>query len=116
MSATHPALNVIFQALADPTRRGVMERLGRGPATVSELAAPYGMALPSFVQHLRALETCGLVRSVKRGRVRTCYLQPETLAEAEDWLAAQRKNWTTRLDQLDTYLAEMADKETDDEH
>jgi len=106
-------LNVVFQALADPTRRGVLERLGRGPASVSELAEPYDMALPSFVQHIKALEQSGLIHTVKRGRVRTCRIAPAAMAEAEDWLVSQRRLWNTRLDQLDTHLAEMAAKETE---
>lgn len=94
----------VFQALADPTRRAVVERLGRGPRSVSELAEPFAMALPSFMQHLRTLERAGLVRSTKVGRVRTCELVPRRLAQAEDWLARRRRLWERRLDQLDATL------------
>ena len=87
-----------------------MERLGRGPAATTDLARPFRMALPSFTQHMDVLEECGLVRSRKEGRVRTYQLAPRPLAEAEDWLAAQRSIWERRLDQLDDYLNEM--KET----
>ncbi len=99
-----PGLDGVFRALADPTRRAVLARLATGPAPVSELAAPFSMALPSFVQHLDVLERCGLVRSRKSGRVRTYRLAPAPLAAAERWVAAQRALWERRLDQLDRYL------------
>jgi DNA-binding transcriptional ArsR family regulator len=101
----------VFRALSDPTRRRVVERLGRGPASVSELAAPFDMALPSFVQHLGVLEDCGLVRSVKKGRVRTYRLAPRRLKTAEAWLSRQRRFWERRLDQLDEYLIELKEKQ-----
>ena len=100
----------IFRALADPTRRHVLERLSRSPASVSELAAPFDMALPSFLQHLRILEDSGLVRSNKTGRVRTYKLAPKRLKAAEDWLSRQRSLWERRLDQLDSYLLELKEK------
>jgi len=103
----------VFRALSDPTRRRVVERLSRSAASVSELAEPFGMALPSFVQHLRVLEGCGLVRSTKRGRVRTYQLIPKRLRVAEGWLARQRALWEKRLDQLDAYLIELKEKEED---
>lgn len=99
--------NEIFRALADPTRCQVVERLSRSRASVSELAAPFDMALPSFMQHLRLLEKVGLVVSEKRGRVRAYALVPKRLALVEDWLARQRSLWEKRLDQLDQYLLEM---------
>ncbi len=102
----------IFRALADSTRRQVLERLGQSPASVSELAAPFPMALPSFVEHMRVLEECGLVHSRKRGRVRTYRLAPKRLGVAEDWLARQRALWERRIDQLDEYVAELK-KQTD---
>ena len=83
-------LTRVFHALTDPTRRAVLEQLTRGPAAVSELAQPFRMALPSFVQHLGVLEECGLVRSKKQGRVRTYTLASQPLKAAEDWLSAQR--------------------------
>lgn len=97
-------LNDTFRALADPTRRAVLERLGRGPASVSDLAVPFKMALPTFLQHLKMLEDCGLIRSRKSGRVRTCELRPKPLTDAEQWLSTQRALWTRRLDQLDDFL------------
>jgi DNA-binding transcriptional ArsR family regulator len=98
-------LDGVFQALADPTRRAVVERLGRGPASTSELARPFAMALPSFTQHLGVLERCGLVTSHKQGRVRTYRLADAPLVTAQDWLAARRSHWERRLDQLDAHLA-----------
>lgn len=106
-------LDHVFQALTDPTRRAVLERLSRGPASTLELARPFDMALPSFTQHLGMLEKFGLVKSKKLGRVRTYELAPERLREAENWMAQQRRFWETRLDQLDDYLLTM--KETDDD-
>lgn len=103
--------DAVFRALADPTRRRVLERLGRGPASVGDLAKPFEMALPSFLQHLRMLETAGLVSSEKVGRVRTYRLVPERLKLAEDWLSRQRRLWETRLDQLDDLLKTL--KESD---
>ena len=100
-------LNDTFHALADPTRRAVLAKLTSGPATVSDLAQPFSMALPTFLQHLKVLEECGLVRSKKVGRVRTCQLKPKPLEEAQDWLSAQRTLWTKRLDQLDDYLRHL---------
>jgi DNA-binding transcriptional ArsR family regulator len=100
-------LTDVFHALADPTRRAVLERLSRGPAAMTELARPFRMALPSFSQHLDVLENCGLVRSHKSGRVRTYQLAPRRLRLAEDWMARRRALWTRRLDQLDNYLNEL---------
>jgi DNA-binding transcriptional ArsR family regulator len=100
-----PPLDRLFQALADPTRRAIVDRLSRGPATVSELARPLPMSLPAVVQHLRVLEAGGLVRSVKAGRVRTCRLDPAALRAAERWIAARRGAWERRLDRLGAYLA-----------
>src|ERR1700741_1585570 len=94
----------IFRALADPTRRDVIQRLSAKQASVSELAAPYRMALPSFVEHLKVLEGCGLVCSRKVGRVRTYRLDADRLRLAEDWLGRQRTLWERRLDRLDDHL------------
>jgi DNA-binding transcriptional ArsR family regulator len=104
-------LTRVFHALADPTRRAVLERLSTGPAAMSELARPFQMALPSFAQHLNVLEDCGLVRSRKRGRVRTFQLVPKPLEAAEEWMAQQRALWERRLDQLDQYLDEPWENE-----
>ena len=106
------SIDGVFRALSDPTRRHVLERLSRSPASVSELAEPFDMALPSFLEHLKILEGYGLVRSSKTGRVRTYQLVPKRLQQAEDWLAKQRTFWTTRLDQLDSYLLELKEKNT----
>lgn len=104
-------LDSFFGAMADPTRRAVIERLTRGPAPVSELHAPHAMALPTFLKHLKRLETAGLVRSEKRGRVRTVHIEAAPLAEAEDWLARQRRIWEGRLDRLSA-LAEQIEKDS----
>jgi DNA-binding transcriptional ArsR family regulator len=105
--AAAPAIDGLFRALADPTRRRVLERLAAGPASVGELAEPFQMALPSFVAHLAVLEGAKLVRSQKNGRVRTYRLEPDRLADAENWLAKQRDTWRRRLDRLDEYLLKM---------
>jgi len=107
MTNRHARLDRVFQALADPTRRAVLLRLSGGTAPVSELAKPFAMALPSFLQHLKVLEGCGLVRSRKIGRVRTCRVSPRPLQAAERWMAEQRALWEHRLDQLDRYVLEM---------
>lgn len=103
-------LDRVFQALSDPTRRAVLERLSRGAAPTSELARPFKMALPSFSQHLDVLESCGLVRSRKTGRVRTYQLAPRSLKVAEHWMARQRAIWERRLDQLDLYLKDLKEQ------
>lgn len=97
----------VFQALADPTRRAVVERLARGPASTTELARPFDMALPSFAQHLAMLEQCGMVRSHKEGRVRRFQLAPKPLVTAEGWLAEQHAIWNQRLDQMQDYVEGM---------
>jgi DNA-binding transcriptional ArsR family regulator len=107
MTNQQSRLNDTFHALADPTRRAVLATLSSGPATVSDLAQPFDMALPTFLQHLKVLEQCGLVRSKKVGRVRTCQIRPKLLTEAEDWIGTQRNLWTRRLDQLDDYLRHL---------
>jgi DNA-binding transcriptional ArsR family regulator len=102
-------LDTVFQALADPSRRAMVERLCRGPASVSELAKPLTMSLPAVVQHLQVLEASGLVRSEKVGRVRTCSIDTETLSQAETWINERRMLWNRRFDRLGAYLAETAD-------
>jgi DNA-binding transcriptional ArsR family regulator len=106
-----PGLDTVFHALADPARRGMVERLSRGRATVSELAAPFAMSLPAVLQHLRVLEASGLVRSGKVGRVRTCEVNPAALGAAERWIAERRAIWERRLDRLGEVLAEVAKSE-----
>ncbi len=112
MTAAVQTLDQAFHALANPTRRSVIARLGKGPATVSELAEPFEMALPSFMQHLQVLEASGLVLSQKRGRVRTVRIRPANLRRAARWLVEQRGIWGQRLDQLDAYVKTM--EEPDD--
>lgn len=103
-------LDRVFQALADPTRRRMVDRLTRGPASVSELAAPLDMSLPAVVQHLAVLEASGLVRSEKTGRVRTCRVEPTALRTVEHWVAGRRAIWERRLDRLGDFLAETDDQ------
>lgn len=104
------SLDLMFQALADPTRRVMFERLSRGPASVSTLAQPLAMSLPAVMQHLQVLEASGLVRSEKVGRVRTCRIDQSALRKAEHWIAARRTTWERRLDRLGAYLAEQDDQ------
>jgi DNA-binding transcriptional ArsR family regulator len=103
-------LDRVFQALSDPSRRGMVLRLTRGPASVSELAKPYDMTLAAVVQHLKVLEASGLVQSEKVGRVRTCRIQPVALRTAEQWISERRTSWEHRLDRLGAYLAEHPDE------
>jgi DNA-binding transcriptional ArsR family regulator len=102
-------LDRVFQALADPSRRLMVERLTRGPASVSELAQPLEMSLAAVVQHVQVLEASGLVRSEKVGRVRTCTIEPAGLRTAEHWIAERRTSWENRLDRLGGFLAEHPD-------
>jgi DNA-binding transcriptional ArsR family regulator len=102
-----PRLDRVFHPLANPTRRAVIERLGRGPSAVTDLAAPFAMALPSFVQHLRVLEAAGLVRTRKVGRVRTVRIAPERIEQAERWMQRQRALWEQRFDQFDDYVTNL---------
>jgi DNA-binding transcriptional ArsR family regulator len=106
-----PSLDLMFAALADPSRRNMVERLSQGPASVKELAAPLTMSLPAVMQHLQVLETSGLVRSEKVGRVRTCRIEPVALQAAERWIADRRAGWARRLDRLDEYLSSSPDEE-----
>jgi DNA-binding transcriptional ArsR family regulator len=100
----------VFHALADPHRRGILERLSLGPATVSELAEPLPMSLSAVVQHLDVLQVSGLVSSEKLGRVRTCRIEPAALRPVEQWIGARRASWESRLDRLGQYLAESPDE------
>ena len=102
----HTALDLVFQALADPSRRTMVERLSRGPASVSDLAQPLDMSLPAVMQHLQVLESSGLVRSEKTGRVRTCRIEPSVLSAAEGWFTKRRASWERRFDRLEAFLAE----------
>ena len=107
-------LDQVFQALADPTRRAVLQRLSGGAASTLELARPFDLALPSFTQHLRMLEKFGLVKSKKSGRVRTYELAPKRLQAAEDWILDRRKLWERRLDQLAPYVLTMEEAEDEE--
>lgn len=111
MPAVAVNLDLAFQALADPTRRRMVERLSLGPASVSELAQPFAMSLPAIVQHLAMLEDSGLVRSEKVGRVRTCRIEPATLSMAEQWFNQRRAEWDQRLDRLGDHLNRFPDGE-----
>lgn len=104
-------LSGIFQALGDPTRRAVLGRLSRGPASVSDLARPFDMALPSFMKHIRFLEGTGLIRTSKQGRIRTCALDQKRFAAAERWLAGQRSIWEGHADRLEQYVAALQENE-----
>jgi DNA-binding transcriptional ArsR family regulator len=108
--AVEREVDLLFQALADPSRRSMVDRLTRGPASVSELARPLAMSLPAVVQHLHVLESSGLVRSEKVGRVRTCAIEPVALREAEQWITDRRTAWEHSLDRLGEYLAKQADQ------
>ncbi|WP_395311649.1 metalloregulator ArsR/SmtB family transcription factor [Mycobacterium sp. AMU20-3851] len=99
-------LDDVFQALADPTRRAVIHRLGRGPASVGDLARDATITLPSFMKHVRILESTGLIHTSKTGRVRTCNLNRDRLAILEDWLAQQRRIWLDRTDRLQHFVTD----------
>lgn len=111
MANQTPPLPAVFQALADPTRLAIVGALGRGPATVSVLAAPFTMALPSFMKHLSVLERSGVIRSRKVGRVRTCELRPKVLGQAERWLAGQRALWEARSDRMAAFAEQLHQQE-----
>lgn len=104
------SLDLMFQALADPTRRQIVDRLSKGPASVSELAQPFSMSLPAVVQHLHVLEQSGLVTTKKVGRVRTCTIDTEAMSQAEKWLNDRRLAWNRRLDRLDALFASGEDE------
>ncbi len=107
MTSAASQLDLTFHALADPARRTMVERLSRGPASVSELAQPLAMSLPAVVQHLAVLQTCGLVASEKVGRVRTCRLEPDAMNLAEQWINQRRTDWELRLDRLGEHLKQF---------
>lgn len=109
-------LTDVFYALADPTRRAIVGRLGRGPESVSALAAPFEMALPSFMKHLSVLERSGVIRSNKAGRVRTCELVPKALTQAERWIAEQREVWESRADRMTAFVENLHQQESAHEH
>src|SRR6476619_5226454 len=104
-------LDLAFSALADPVRRGMLARLSRGPATVTELAAPVPISLPAVLQHLKSLEASGLVASEKKGRVRTVHLEPGVLGAAEGWLSRRREEWEARIDRFEHHLQTIQQEE-----
>jgi len=108
MAKHDSSLDHVFSALGDPTRRAILARLAEGPASVSDLAAPFDMAMPSLMGHLKKLEAAGLVTSQKDGRVRTCALNPAAFTPALTWLDEQRAVWDQRLDRFDAYVAALA--------
>jgi DNA-binding transcriptional ArsR family regulator len=105
-------LDLMYAALSDGSRRSMVDRLSRGPATVKELAEPLTMSLPAVLQHLRVLEESGLVSSAKAGRVRTCRLQPAALRAAEQWIADRRAGWVSRLERLDSFLNDEEEEQS----
>jgi DNA-binding transcriptional ArsR family regulator len=109
------ALDTVFHALADPTRRAILERLSRSPASVSDLARPLSISFPAVMQHLAALEASGLVISKKTGRVRTCQIEPRMLSLTEQWISARRLEWERRLDRLGNYLEDLKKQGGDDD-
>ena len=109
MEKYHERLDGVFQALADPTRRAVLGQLSRGPASVSELAKPFGMALPSFMKHIHFLEDSGWIQTRKEGRVRTCVIEKKAFAAADAWLSEQRALWEARFDRFDALLEDTRD-------
>jgi DNA-binding transcriptional ArsR family regulator len=111
MAQYSPALDGVFGALSDPTRRAVIRRLGIGPASVGELAEGFPMALPSFMKHVRALEANGLIHTTKSGRVRTCTLDRGRLALVDDWLGEQRRIWEGRTDRLERLVTDTTERQ-----
>jgi DNA-binding transcriptional ArsR family regulator len=115
MAKQSAQLTDVFCALADPTRRTIVSMLGRGPESVSALAAPFAMALPSFMKHLAVLERSGVIRSNKLGRVRTCRLVPKTLSQAERWMAQQRATWEARSDRMARFVEQLHQEDHQEE-
>ncbi|MBT2512532.1 helix-turn-helix transcriptional regulator [Arthrobacter sp. ISL-30] len=113
--AQYPPLDGVFHALADPTRRAVLERLGHGPASISELAEPFDMALPSFMKHIHLLENTGWIRTRKTGRVRTCVREKQAFTAMEAWLEQQRAVWEERTDRLEQFVTAHQEKENSNE-
>ena len=114
MAKYDPALSALFQALSDPTRRAMLERLAVGPLSVQDLAGPTGLALPTVMRHLAVLQEVGLIGSAKAGRVRLCHAVPKAMAPLTDWLDAQRQLWESRTDRLDRYLTTLQQEQKND--
>lgn len=113
MANYDPDLSLLFQALADPTRRAMLARLADGPAAVSELARPTGLRLPTIMRHLGVLESAGLIATAKDGRVRSCAIVPEAFQPVQSWLEAQRAAWESRLDRLEDHVAKLMQERAD---
>jgi DNA-binding transcriptional ArsR family regulator len=113
MAQYQEQLDSVFQSLADPTRRAVLGRLGKGPASISDLAKPFDMALPSFMKHIHFLEGSGLIRTRKEGRVRTCVIEKKPFATVEAWLSTQRAIWEDRTNRLECFV--MAEQVQEDQ-
>ncbi len=109
MTVSSPQIDRLFHALGDPTRRTILDRLSRGPASVSQLAEPLGITITAVAQHLQILEESGLVRTEKVGRVRTCRIEPTGFDALEQWIRDHRSLWELRLDRLAEVLAECED-------
>lgn len=108
----HPGrLDLLFHALADPTRRAIVERLAAGEASFSAVTQPFAMAKPTLLKHVKVLEECGLIETRKQGRVRLCRLEPKALKETEDWLSRQKQMWEQRLDALDAFAVALYKQE-----
>jgi DNA-binding transcriptional ArsR family regulator len=114
MDMKEPTIDRVFQALGDPTRRAIMEKLSEGPVSVSRLAEPFGITLAAVVQHVQVLEECGLVQTEKLGRVRTCRIEPAGLQVAAQWIRDRRSHWERRLDRLADFLAEPEENAPED--
>jgi DNA-binding transcriptional ArsR family regulator len=114
MAKHDPDLSLLFHALSDATRREMLEALAKGPVTVSALAAPTGLRLPTVMRHLGVLEEAGLIATNKDGRVRSCALVPAALEPMQGWMAAQRAMWEARLDRLDDYVKNLMERQNDD--
>ena len=112
MTNKQDSFDLVFAALSDPTRRAIVMRLSRAPASVGELSKPFAMAMPTLLQHVRVLEASGLIATEKTGRVRTCTLRGEVVAKTEEWLARQRAVWEGRLDRMETYVMQLHATET----
>lgn len=113
MTKHDPDLDLIFQALSDPTRRAMLARMGEGPLPVSELARPTGLALPTILRHLSVLETAQLIETEKSGRTRMCRARPETLVATMDWMAEQKAAWEARTDRLEAFLKSLQEGDDD---
>lgn len=114
MDNNYENLNTVFHALADPTRRAVIQQLTNGPASVTELAEPFKMALPSFMKHIGVLEEAGIIQSQKKGRVRTCEIKPKQLTTAENWINSQTTLWEGRLERIAKVAEILATEQNDD--